>query len=760
MSHGSVSVVLQRMADTLEEMRDTMLDIDAHVTSNRADLALHDTINLGRKTISTLDVFAMAIEGVMMQGSHSSRKPLSECRCMTNMKTLGSDKAEFKSWNEKFVNAVAQSLGTSWRKFLRNLNKALDQERRVLDDIDIALIDGAADVNHKSGSKEIEDLYFVLVEKTEGDAALRVNSGEPGEGLSAYMRVYLWFAGTTGLALSLKTQAIMNPMPVKHEADLADALERWTEAERTLRAHGDNYRLNAAFRVAALRVLMTCKSEVFEQMEREAKSKHGDKVCDDMFDDLHSRVREYAQQRRLEELTRKSRGTPMDIGETQGPTAATYVDASYDSTWFAPEFDNIDALGKGKGLWKGKGKGKGKSNTQCFACGQMGHIAAFCPNSKAKGKGGKAPQTCWSCGLAGHTYHTCPYTAGVAVKGWDGVSKGTPKGFQKGGKSAYEVSAEYAEAMDTSCTDDPENSQMLCGGDISQVSMQSPWKVVVSKSRSKSDMRPTKLVKDASHVMSNVYPSPRISSNIGSVAKWQRRVVGGTPANGNGSGQIDSIDLASSGPAVNAINTSHGQWERIPMKVDSGAVATVMPPDVAQHFKVCETPLSKRGPGFRAANGTAIKHYGQRKINGIGDGFQPLGLTAQVADVNSTLGSVHQMLRAGQSVHFEVGNCYIRDTKTGQTTKIEEKNGSFEVGIWVPRHVSEVRSMAKCTMHESCGQSLGAVSRSAAVSRQRSVSVHNRFSALRECDEEVPCKMPGFTRQDECIQSTCTLERP
>ena len=195
------------------------------------------------------------------------------------------------------------------------------------------MLEGAADVDHAPGDHAVEEIYYVLVEKTEGDAALRVNSGEPGEGLTVYMRIYLWFAGTTGLALSMKTQTIMNPMPPKHESEIADALEKWAESERTLRAHGDNYKLNAAFRVTALRILMTCKAEQFEHMEREAKAKHGDKVCDNMFDDLFARVREYAQQRRLEELTRKSRGTPMDIGEANASNNAAWNNVSDNAAW-------------------------------------------------------------------------------------------------------------------------------------------------------------------------------------------------------------------------------------------------------------------------------------------------------------------------------------------------------------------------------------------------------------------------------------------
>ena len=70
---------------------------------------------------------------------------------------------------------------------------------------------------------------------------------------------------------------------------------------------------------------------------------------------------------------------------------------------------------------------------------------------------------------------------------------------------------------------------------------------------------------------------------------------------------------------------------------------------------------------------------------GVGDNYQPLNMTAQVADVKATLGSVNQMLKAGNKVHFETGNCYIQHIRTGKKTRIEEKNGAFEVGIWVPK---------------------------------------------------------------------------
>ena len=81
-----------------------------------------------------------------------------------------------------------------------------------------------------------------------------------------------------------------------------------------MRALGKNYELNVAFKVTALRFLMSCKREQFENMEREAKSRHGDALSEPMFEDLVGRIKEYAQQRRLEESLRRSRGDPMDIG--------------------------------------------------------------------------------------------------------------------------------------------------------------------------------------------------------------------------------------------------------------------------------------------------------------------------------------------------------------------------------------------------------------------------------------------------------------
>ena len=107
------------------------------------------------------------------------------------------------------------------------------------------------------------------------------------------------------------------------------------------------------------------------------------------------------------------------------------------------------------------------------------------------------------------------------------------------------------------------------------------------------------------------------------------------------------------------VESSTEDWERVALKIDSGAIDTVMPPTVAQYFPLEEAERSKTGTGDSAANNSVINHYGMRKMKGQGDNYRPMSMVAQVADVKSTLVSVHRLLEAGSRVHCEPGNCFV-----------------------------------------------------------------------------------------------------
>ena len=110
-----------------------------------------------------------------------------------------------------------------------------------------------------------------------------------------------------------------------------------------------------------------------------------------------------------------------------------------------------------------------------------------------------------------------------------------------------------------------------------------------------------------------------------------------------------------------------GEWEVIPVKLDSGAVDWVFKKETAQAFGIQETESSKNGINYAAANGTPIANYGQRLIKGFTDEFQPLELAAQVAEVRSNLAAAVKIVGAGNRIVLDEDGSYIQDKKLRKT---------------------------------------------------------------------------------------------
>ena len=60
-------------------------------------------------------------------------------------------------------------------------------------------------------------------------------------------------------------------------------------------------------------------------------------------------------------------------------------------------------------------------------------------------------------------------------------------------------------------------------------------------------------------------------------------------------------------------------------------------------------------------------------------------MSMQVCDVTKPLGSARAMMRAGNRVVWDSDGSYIRNKSSGVVTKIEDRDGSFQFDIWVPR---------------------------------------------------------------------------
>ena len=72
-----------------------------------------------------------------------------------------------------------------------------------------------------------EELYSLLVNKTEGEARSKVMNAGEGQGLEAYRMVNHCFTVTSGQSRVVKRISIMNPNPPVKEENLVESIESW-----------------------------------------------------------------------------------------------------------------------------------------------------------------------------------------------------------------------------------------------------------------------------------------------------------------------------------------------------------------------------------------------------------------------------------------------------------------------------------------------------------------------------------------------------
>ena len=84
--------------------------------------------------------------------------------------------------------------------------------------------------------------------------------------------------------------------------------------------------------------------------------------------------------------------------------------------------------------------------------------------------------------------------------------------------------------------------------------------------------------------------------------------------------------------------------------VDSGVVDNVLPNSVCTEYPLEVTPKSQSGVGFKGANGSHIKHYGQRRCPVKTNAGSNMNTTWEVADVRKPLISASRLLERGHKL--------------------------------------------------------------------------------------------------------------
>ena len=117
--------------------------------------------------------------------------------------------------------------------------------------------------------------------------------------------------------------------------------------------------------------------------------------------------------------------------------------------------------------------------------------------------------------------------------------------------------------------------------------------------------------------------------------------------------------------------------------VDSGAVGNVFPKSVCTEYPLEASSKSQSGVGFKGANGSHIKHYGQRRFRVKTSAGSNVNTTWEVADVRKPLISASRLLEKGHKLVLDEKPRI--QCKNGDTIPLERTGSLFAVRLWIPK---------------------------------------------------------------------------
>ena len=128
---------------------------------------------------------------------------------------------------------------------------------------------------------------------------------------------------------------------------------------------------------------------------------------------------------------------------------------------------------------------------------------------------------------------------------------------------------------------------------------------------------------------------------------------------------------------------SQDLWERIDIKIDSGAACNALPEDVAAHFPL--TPVEGRTTYTSASNGT-MEAAGMRMpmLHFLNGSSGPVKFKV-LPGLKKPLISVDRLLEAGYVLNMSKDNCRATNARTGHSFKIFRRNGVTVIPTWVRR---------------------------------------------------------------------------